>query len=94
MMQNLTLARAIAEKRVLKFTYDGEARVVEPHVYGRGVKGDDLLKGWQTNGFDGGWKLFRVSDIRTLHPTQEGFSGPRQGYKRRDAAMARIYAEL
>lgn len=53
-MQNLTLARAIVEKRVLKFTYDGQARVVEPHAYGRGVKGDDLLKGWQTNGFDGG----------------------------------------
>ena len=93
-MQNLTIARAIAEKRVLKFTYDGEPRVVEPHVYGRGVKGDDLLKCWQPNGFDGGWKLFRVSDMRTLHPTQESFSGPRQGYRRRDPALERIYAEL
>ena len=93
-MQNLTITRAIAERRVLKFTYDGEARVVEPHTYGRGVKGDDLLRAWQTNGFDSGWKLFRVSDIRMLHPTQERFSGPRKDYKKRDPAMERIYTEL
>ncbi len=45
-MRNLTIIRAVAEKRVLKFTDDGEARVVEPHAYGRGVKGDDLLRAW------------------------------------------------
>ncbi len=93
-MQNLTIAQAIAERQVLKFTYDGEARVVEPHAYGRGVKGDDLLRAWQTNGFDGGWKLFRVSDMRTLQATQDGFSGPRQGYKKRDPALERTYAAL
>jgi hypothetical protein len=40
---NATIADAIRTKKVLSLTYDGIARVVEPHAYGKPKKGVNVL---------------------------------------------------
>lgn len=37
------LVRAIREKQVLRFTYNGHVRVVEPHAYGVSAAGETVL---------------------------------------------------
>ena len=47
---NVMISQAIADGRVLSFSYKGELRTVEPHTYGRKSDGRDSLCGWQTDG--------------------------------------------
>jgi len=72
---------AIANKRVLEFTYHGHHRVVEPHVYGR-KNGVDQLLGYQIGGTSksGGvpdWRRFDLPDVNGATATPSGFPGPR-----------------
>jgi hypothetical protein len=76
---------AIRLKRVVRFTYHGGAREVEPHVYGRDAGGSELLRAYQLRGPSRsgetvGWKMFHVEDISHLAVTFEPFAAPRAGY--------------
>ena len=46
-MMNQTIINAINNMEILSFTYKGNPRVVEPHAYGMGSDGDDLLRAYQ-----------------------------------------------
>ena len=96
-----TIEEAIAHKRVLLIRYEGWSaeRAIEPHAYGIDSEGKELLREWQEfgaseSGERTGWKLFSISKILSMQPTQSVFSGARPGYKRGDTAMQRIYAQL
>jgi hypothetical protein len=69
--------KAIAELRAIRLTYDGEARVVEPHDYG--VKdGVEKIFCWQLEGASGeGWRNFIVANISAPSITRRRFPGPR-----------------
>ena len=96
---NAALCKAIAEHLKLQLVYDWGHRVVEPHAYGVGDEGQELLRVYRVGGASQsgepiGWRLFRVDEIRTLHVLADTFPGPRPGYRRNDKAMTRIYAQL
>ncbi len=93
------ISQAIAEMRLLSFTYDGYPRVVEPHAYGTSLAGNDVLrcyqiKGGSESGKPVDWKLMTTKDIIGLTTLDESFFGPRPGYRRGDKGMTRIYCEL
>ncbi len=92
---------AIAKRSILVIRYDSWAaeRAVEPHAYGAGDNGNDLLRAWQeagasSSGEHSGWKLFTVSKIVSMRATGGTFPGARPGYARPDTAMRRAYAQL
>lgn len=95
----MRIASAIESKQLLRFTYDGYVRTVEPHAYGVDTKGHQALRAYQVAGGSSsdefrGWKLFHVHEIQCLTVMQETFSSARQGYKRGDKGLTTIYAQL
>ncbi len=96
---HMNISSAIQNRQLLSFTYDGFARVVEPHCYGIDTKGHAALRAYQVRGESEsgeyvGWKLFHMSEIRQLTLLPDQFSGPRPGYKRDDKAFSSIQAQL
>ena len=90
---------AIRERRLIRFYYDGGQREVEPHCYGQGKSGHDLLRGYQVSGVSRsgeavGWKLFRVDEMTGLSASADRFSAARAGYDRFDDAMTQVYCSL
>ena len=90
---------AIRQKKLLSFTYDGYARVVEPHTYGRDKKGELMLRAFQIQGgsksndpFE--WKVFCERDMRNVRVLDQHFTTPRPGYRRGDRLFTQILAEL
>jgi hypothetical protein len=98
-MMNQTIINAINNMEILSFTYKGNHRIVEPHAYGMGSDGDDLLRAYQVGGYSSSgrlpkWRLFEVNEIDNLSLTGEKFDGVRPNYNRNDKVMDRIYAQL
>lgn len=96
---NSVIIHAINNCELLSFTYDGYARIVEPHAYGVTTAGKEILRAYQIEGGHASnhnqpWHLFSVSKVVGLSSTRRGFSGARHGYKCNDSAMQSIYAQL
>jgi len=96
---NAMLANAIEKMMVLEIEYNGGTRIIEPHCYGEGTKGQELLRCYQTSGYSEsgkmGWKLMRVEDIGHMGPTGDSFSRPREGYNPNgDKAIPTVFAML
>lgn len=89
------IIEAIEEKRLLTFSYKGSLRSVEPHTLGVDTKGHETLCAWQLSGGSGvGFRDFHAAEMSNVQVSELEFSGPRQGYKRGDSSMSRIYAQL
>lgn len=89
---------AIRNRQLLSFTYDGFARVVEPHTNGIDNKGHKALRAFQVQGGSEsgeyvGWKLFHVSEMHQITVLSKNFSGPRPKYHRGDKAFSSITAD-
>lgn len=98
-MRRPLLAEAISKRQMIELRYDGFARLVEPHAYGVDGDGAEKLRCWQVSGGSAsgerqGWKLLSVSDIHATTMSEARFASARAGYKRGDAAMRHIYAQL
>lgn len=96
---NLTICRAIQERRVIRFYYDGGYRLAEPHCYGVSKDEKELLRAYQIGGYSEsgqsqGWKLFRVEELSSISITDESFPGARPLYNRSDKAMVTVYCCL
>ena len=93
------IASAIRNRQLIRFSYDGYLRTVEPHAYGTDRKNRYLLRAYQTAGGSEsgefvGWKLFCEDQMVALTVTHDTFSGPRADYKRGDRAIYNIITEL
>ena len=93
------LTFAIDNRRVVKFTYDGHHRVVEPFLLGVTTAGKPALRGYQTAGTSNSgtvpaWHLFSLSKISAIEVTQSCFEGVRPFYNPADKAMLRIDAHV
>lgn len=88
------LARAIRERRVVAFLYNGRERTVEPQCLGIGTRGTSLLRGHQTAGGDVGEPLFDVAKMRGLEILEQTFDAPGPNCERDDSAMTRIIEQL
>lgn len=91
---NPTLVAAIEQRRRLRFTYNGKARLVEPQCYGIGTRGTELLRVHQLEGGPQREPLFDVARMTGLALLDDTFREPGPNYRRDDSAMARIYAQL
>ena len=94
---DIAISNAIRNKILLRFLFNGHWRTVEPHAYGRGIKGGDKLGAWQTEGKPQdvpGWRSYTCSDVFELKSLPATFSGPRQGYNRHDPTFRTIYAQV
>jgi hypothetical protein len=97
---NQVIISAIENKQTLSFYYDGESRIVEPHVYGVTTTGKESIRAYQIQGGHATshgnqpWHLFSVAKMEALKCTGVNFSGARGGYKRQDSAMQIIYTQL
>lgn len=93
------LVRAIREKRVVIFHYNGHARTVEPHAYGKAGKGELVLHGYQTEGGSvsrppPGWRTFSVAGIQDLKLGELNFAEARDGYSPNELRLEPLWAEL
>lgn len=93
------ICQAIREKRLLSFSYKGHNRVVEPHAHGVSTANNECLRCYQVSGGSvtgkvPGWKMMTTNRINGLSITDDTFDNPRDGYKKNDSAMDRIYCEL
>ena len=96
---NQTICDAIHNRCVLKFTYDGLPRIVEPHAYGLSRTLKEVIRCYQTGGTSHSgkvpcWRLMEVAQIRSLIVTEEHFVGELDGYKKGDKGMSTIFCEL
>ena len=95
---NATLCKAIQQKRVIRFLYDGDLRVVEPFCHGVSTAGHEVLRGYQMRGqsesHELGWKLFTVSEMSGLTITDETFNGVRKFYRPNDQAMTKFFCRV
>lgn len=91
------IIKAIQEQKLLRLSYDGGTRLVEPYVYGA-CETHELLRAYQVSGHSAsratGWKLFRVEEITDLAILDQRFAEPRHGYMRNDPCMEVVYAEV
>ncbi len=96
---NQVICGAIHNRCVLKFTYHGHPRVVEPHAYGLSRTRKEVIRCYQTGGTSRlekvpDWRLMKVAQIESLNVTEEHFVGERPGYARGDKGMPTIFCEL
>lgn len=79
-----TLAGAIAECRLVEFTYHGGVRVVEPHMLALNETGQLVLSAWFVRGYSRrgghGWREYLLSGISLPTVLNETFDEPRSGY--------------
>lgn len=95
----MSITTAIQGRNLLSFIYDGYPRTVEPHTYGRDIRGHSALRAYQVAGGSEsgqyiGWKLFHCNDMHGVTVQPQTFSGPREGYKRGDKAFKSIMAQV
>jgi len=96
---NQIICNAIYNRCVLKFTYHGHPRVVEPHAHGLSQARNEVIRCYQTGGTSRSgkvpdWKLMRVDRIESLAVTKTHFVGVRNGYVKGDKGMSTIFCEL
>ncbi len=92
------LKRAVQERLVVRFTYDGRPRVVEPHAYGIGPDGEPVLHGYQTAGESvsgglPGWRTFAARRITDFRLTEELFPAARPDYVEGRPRLDPLWAE-
>lgn len=94
------LIRAVNERRVIQFVYQGRPRIVEPHAYGVVAStGDTALHAYQTQGESAsgtppGWRTFAVAKIERLRVVETRFKGPRPGYAVGRPAFSPLWVEV
>jgi hypothetical protein len=95
-----SLRFAIAHKRLLDVTYNGTARIVEPHDYGvRNGKEQVFVYQLRPTGSQPGkkatpWKVFELPKIERCTVTQETFKGSRGTPGQRHHVWEILYARV
>lgn len=86
-----TVRSGIRRQRVLRLTYLGHTRLVEPHAIGVTTAGHRALLAWQIQGDSKsepptGWRTFLIDEIKAPAVTVRDFS-PRSTYSREKASL-------
>ncbi len=94
-----TITLAIRDRAVLEFTYNGQARTVEPQTYGISTVGHAVLRAYQraggsTSGRTNGLRLFEVAKMSRVKKTAGRFLKARPEHNPNDSAMKEIRVTL
>ncbi len=92
------LCRAITDKRLVQFKYDGRSRIVEPFCCGISTAGNYILRGFQIRGTDKTkplcWRLYELAEMSQLSVTQHSYKGKRADYNPEDTAITKIFCQI
>jgi hypothetical protein len=92
------LCRAIADKLIVQFKYDGRSRIVEPFCCGLGMTNNYVLRGFQIRGSDKTkpfcWRLYELEGMLQLSVTQHSFEGKRKEYNPFDNEIKEIFCRI
>jgi hypothetical protein len=92
--------RAINDRLLVSFSYEGFERLVIPAAYGLNQNtGNELVRGYQVGGSDEkraipAWSIFRVDRVTGGRILDEHFGSDPPGYRRNDRGMDVIHAQL
>ena len=91
------LLKAILEKRLIRFTYQGKARIAEPHDYGM-QKGQLRLLAYQVRGGGTGklpgWRWIEVPELSDLEVLSDTFPGSRPEEADKHHAWEKVFARV
>jgi len=98
-ISNTAICKAIQNKAVIQFNYEGKLRIVEPQCHGISTAGKEVVRGFQTGGHSRSRrsiaeKLFEVAKISEIKETGDTFSHPGPHYNADDQAMAYVHCHL
>lgn len=84
-MVNEAVCDAIRRRRLLRLTYLGAERIVEPYLHGVRNNDTEVLvcfqrSGGSSSGATTGWKALHVGDIEALEVTDITFVGVEPGF--------------
>lgn len=92
------LSKAVGARLLIRFDYEGESYVVEPHLLGSNQHNEDCLCAWLDSkhaaGKRAGWHCFLFRDMRNVEMLNDMFCRKRPGYDPYNSAMNRIYYRL
>lgn len=88
------ICQAIYSRRLLRFSYAGELRTVEPHALGYDREGDTVLSAWQVSGGPAGWRTFAVSKMLAIGMSDRSFPSARPGYNRADPGVGDVICQM
>jgi len=95
------ICRAIRDRALITFWYDGRLRIVEPYCHGRSRKGAELLRAVQVAGDTssgepsyGFGKLWTVAKMRDIRIADGIFEPDDPGYNPDDQALAHIHCRV
>jgi len=81
-----TICRAMEERNLLQFVYEGRTRVVEPHMLAANDEEHLALSAWIVRGYSKSadtpyWREYLISKMSSPTILSETFAGTRPGYK-------------
>lgn len=93
------ICRAISERRLLTFDYNGQQRVVAPYCYGLSTRDAEVLRAIQVGGASssgkfGFGKLWTVEQMKGVRLSDETFVPDDPNYNPDDSAMKRIICRI
>jgi hypothetical protein len=96
---NGIICEAIAQKRLLQFSYGDLTRIVEPHLFGRKTSGNDVLSGYLVGGYTESdnapyWRNYLLEEMEFVVMLDETFAKAREGFNPQDDSMAEIYCRI
>jgi predicted DNA-binding transcriptional regulator YafY len=90
---NEQICGAIRQRKLVRFSYDGKVRKVEPYCHGISIKEKEVLRGFQLEPQEG-WRLFACNKMIDLYVSDQNFDGDRKEYNPRDSEMRLVYCCL
>lgn len=92
------LCRAIKDKTLVQFTYDGRVRIVEPFICGISTAGNYVLSAFQLRGSGKtkpmSWRMFELGEMSQLTVTRHTFQGKRDKYNSEDPAITEKFCRI
>ncbi|MDX5421168.1 MAG: WYL domain-containing protein [Hymenobacteraceae bacterium] len=90
------ISKAIGARLLIRFSYNHEEHVVEPHLVGQDMQKQDCLCAWRKSKIAADsakecWRCYHLSEIKDLEVLEQRFSSKRPGYDPYDSTMSRIY---
>jgi hypothetical protein len=93
------ICRAIRERHLLTFDYNGQPRVVAPYCYGLSTRDAEVLRAIQVGGASGSGgfgfgKLWTVAQMKKVKLSEQTFVANDPNYNPDDSAMKQIICRV